>query len=226
LASVQKAHGFEYQFIEHRHRYSHLRKFFYHIDGKGRFSSLDKYKATNRSSFLHPIGLLSFGPRVLPPDLSLEAGDTLTLYKALVSVQDQIAADIDFLDPRNFFSPTLGFLRQKDILEYESKLKEVLIKLMKSFDPCDVSSPLGKVIHGLQDPAVREDTGDIMPAPIAFKNDLLVLLADLSVKNELVCYSVNSNLVKKFPTWFSSQPSCLILIEVIVNSWRNTYSKL
>jgi len=185
LASVQKAHGFEYEFIEHHHRYSHLRKFFYRIDGKGCF---DKYKTTDRSSFLHPISLLSFGPRALPPDLSLEARDTLTLYKALVLVQDQIAADIGFLDPRNFFSTALGFLRQKDVLEYESKLKEVLIELMKSFDPCDVSSPLGKVVHSLQDPVTADDT---TPSPTAFKNDLLVLLADLSAKNELVCCSVN-----------------------------------
>ena len=187
MASVQRAHGFEYEFIEHHHRYSHLRKFFYRIDGKGCF---DKYKTTDRSSFLHPISLLSFGPRALPPDLSLEARDTLTLYKALVSVQDQIAADIGFLDPKNFFSTALGFLRQKDILEYESKLKEVLIELMKSFDPCDVSSPLGKVVHSLQDPVVRETAGDTTPSPTAFKNDFLVLLADLSVKNELVCHSV------------------------------------
>ncbi len=202
MASVQKAHGFEYEFIEHHSRYSHLRKFFYHIDGKGRFSSLDKYKPTDRASFLHPISLLSFGPCVLPDDLSLEAGDTLTLYQALVAVRGEISLDVNVLDPKNFFSTaaSVGFLRQKDILKYESKLKEVLVDLMKSSDPCDVSSSLGRIIHSLQDPTMRRSTIDTTPSPKAFKNDLLVLLADLSVKNELVCHSVNCKPIQKFLT--------------------------
>jgi len=223
LGYVQKAHGFEYEFIEHHSRYSHLRKFFYHIDGEGRFESLDKYKPTGRASFLHPIGLLSFGPRVLPDDLSLEAGDTLTLYKALVAVQGEISYNVNVLDPENFFSTAVGLLRQKDILQYESKLKEVLTDLMRSSDPCDVSSPLGRVIHSLQDPTMRSSAIDTIPSAKAFENDLLVLLADLFVKNELVCHSVNC---KPILTCFPSQLSCLISIDRTAKYWLNICLKI
>ncbi|KAF8878473.1 hypothetical protein CPB84DRAFT_1966141 [Gymnopilus junonius] len=183
LESVQEAHGFAYEFIEHRNRYSHLRKFFYQIDGKGRVSSLGKHSATNRAKFLHPISLLSFGPRSLPPDLSLEARDTLTLYNALLTVNDQISTDLEPLDPRNFFPEDLVFLRQQDILLYESKLKDILIGLLAMSDPQDVSSPIGRVIQVL-DPTMM-DMANIAPAPTAFQNDLLMLLADLFAKNEL-----------------------------------------
>lgn len=190
LASVQKAHGFDYEFIEHRHRYSHLRKFFYRIDGKGTFESLDKHIPTDRARFLHPIGLLSFGPHGLPSDLSLEAADTLTLFKALCAVEHDIEYDIGFLNPPKFFSSvTSGLLRQKDILLYEAELKSVLINLMDKLDPRNLSNPLGRVIRSLQDPVVYKPsrkTKDLIPSPHAFKNDLLTLLSDLHTKNELV----------------------------------------
>src|SRR5437016_4551356 len=79
LSDVQKAHGFQYDFIQHEHRYSHLRKFFYINDGTATFTSLENHCRSPHIRFLHPIGLLSFGARTLPRDLSLEARDTLTL---------------------------------------------------------------------------------------------------------------------------------------------------
>ncbi|KAF8958161.1 hypothetical protein BDZ97DRAFT_66327 [Flammula alnicola] len=188
LSSVQKAHEFDYDFIEHPHRYSHLRKFFYVIDGKGTFKSLDEHRITKRSRFLHPISLLLFGARTLPPDLSLEAPDTLTLFRALHSVKEGINHDLETLEPSKFFSASSTLLRQKDILEYEARLKAILSDLLESFDPRDLSSPLGHVIRSLQDPMILkfgEELEDMVPPPSAFKNDILVLLADLHVKNEL-----------------------------------------
>jgi hypothetical protein len=60
---------------------------------------------------------------------------------------------------------------------------------MRLFDPRDSTTPLGQVIRVLQDGTIR-DLGDqvdnVMPSPAAFKNDLLVLLADLHATGDLV----------------------------------------
>jgi len=189
LAAVQKAHNFEYEFIEHTHRYSHLRKYFYLVDGKGDFTNLEQHVATNRTRFLHPISILSFGTRNLPDDLSLEASDTLLLYNALLSVQHGIDHDLSSLAPSIFFASTPTLLRQRDVFKYEARLKAIVVDLLRLFDPRDPTTPLGHVIRILQDGNIR-DLGDqvdnVIPSPAAFKNDLLVLLADLHSTGDLV----------------------------------------
>jgi len=145
--------------------------------------------ATNRTRFLHPISILSFGTRSLPDDLSLEASDTLSLYNALLSVQHGIDHDLSSLAPSVFFAGTSTLLRQRDVFQYEARLKAIVIDLMQLFDPRDPTTPLGQVIRVLQDGNIR-DLGDqvdnVMPSPTAFKNDLLVLLADLHATGDLV----------------------------------------
>ena len=188
LATVQQAHGFDYDFIEHQHRYSHLSKSLYLVDGRSVFKDLHQHTATKRMKFLHPIGLLSFGPKKLPPDLSLEAADTLTLSTALLSFRRQIGLDLSRVDPTVFF-PSSHFLRQKDILDFESHLKMILTHLMEKWDPRDISKPLGLVVQALQDPELRviEGKTQLHVTPTAFLNDLLTLVADLHVKEQLVC---------------------------------------
>ena len=51
--------------------------------------------------FVHPISMLSFGARRLPPDFSLEAADCLTLYHALESVREKLDFDVGRLTPRS-----------------------------------------------------------------------------------------------------------------------------
>jgi len=188
LSDVQKAHGFEYDFIQHEHRYSHLRKFFHVIDGHATFRSLEDHSPSIRTRFLHPISLLSFGARTLPSDLSLEARDTLTLFDALYKVKDRINCDLESLKPTTFFADTPALLRQKDVLRYEARLKSVLEDLLKVSDPRDLTTPLGEVIDSLQDPAlVKWAEKSNKPATRAdFRHDLLGLLADLHSKNDLV----------------------------------------
>ncbi|KAJ3508807.1 hypothetical protein NLJ89_g5555 [Agrocybe chaxingu] len=184
LGSVQESHGIQYEFIEHRTRYSHLRKFFYtNKVGQQKFLGLDRHVDSKRSLFLHPVGLLAFGCRTLPPDFSLEAGDTLTLWEKLASIKGRLAdtTNLTALQPTTFFSSNRDFLRQADVLRYEGQLKSVLTDLLETSDPRNASTPIGQVALSLQDGQQAE----YQKLPKNFGNDLLDLLADLHVKDQL-----------------------------------------
>ncbi|KAJ7762289.1 hypothetical protein DFH07DRAFT_813783 [Mycena maculata] len=181
LESVQTAHGFKYRAIEHPHRYSHLRKFYYLLDETEReFKGLNLHQETQRKRFLHPISLLSFGTRLMPEDLALEASDTLTLYQALA----KHVPSCEDLDPQIFFGsqPGSALLVQKDIIRYESALKAKLTTLMKAPDGKEAAAIIGQ----LQDPKIRSrDDLDRLPSPENFKHNLIFLLSDLHVRGEL-----------------------------------------
>ncbi|CCM02168.1 uncharacterized protein FIBRA_04246 [Fibroporia radiculosa] len=187
LGSVQEAHGFKHTFIYHPHRYSHLRKYMYSLQGlqPGRFRGISDYSNTERLRFLHPVSLLSFGVRDLPPDFSLEASDCLTLFRAFWTLREKLDFDVQELEPSRFFTDSpVKLLRQKDILKYESALKVHLSNLVTS--DSDTSRPLlDGVISHLTDPTLKNmDHHSIPPAPDFYKN-LIFLLADLHSKNDL-----------------------------------------
>ena len=189
LETVQAAHGFKHKFISHPHRYSHLRKFYYSLqtEPKDPFAGLDKHTSSQRSIFLHPIAMLSFGPRFMPPDLALEAADTLSLYRAISECQ--IAPhDVDNLDPTQFFREP-GLLRQKDIVRYEIALKEVVNSLMSPSDLSDPSTTFARVISKLEDPriaAVPAVQLNTQPTRELFRQNLIHLVADLHAQGDLV----------------------------------------
>jgi ATP-dependent RNA helicase DDX60 len=185
---VQRAHGFEHTFIHHPHRYSHLRKHVYFIPEEGvQFDGLAAHQPGKNMIAIHPMSMLGFGMPSLPPDLSLEARDTLLLYNAMANACDDLPSDLDLasLDPLKFLNEG-RLLRQKDILDYELKLKEVLTKLISFPDSTEATSPLQRVIQSLQtfDPS-RPDL-NIVPSTILFLDGLLPLLADLHGTNSLV----------------------------------------
>ena len=192
LKSVQTAHGFKHSFIHHPHRYSHLRKFYYLLQDTNaappKFEGLIKHKSTDRMKSIHPISILSFGARLIPQDLSLEARDTLLLYEALKSCPGVVSpTDLERLEPARFFSsPRL--LRQEDILRYESALKEVITKLM-SLDQNGPSSPLRQVTEKLTNADVRRLT-DVqlngLPEKHRFQSQLINLVSDLHAQGDLV----------------------------------------
>ncbi|PBK64183.1 P-loop containing nucleoside triphosphate hydrolase protein [Armillaria solidipes] len=179
LASVSRAHGYKHTFIQHKHRYSHLRKFFYRLDGLKSllpFQGHESYKPTSRMRFLHPLSMLAFGLRALPEDLSLEPADTLSLYSAM-SRHKGLSSNLVKLDPILFFSSVKGFLRQKDILRYETDLKNHLM---------DLPLPsLNKVIHNLADKDIPQGPNDKEPSRKSFETGLLPLVADLHARGEL-----------------------------------------
>jgi hypothetical protein len=200
LKSVQEAHGYKHKFISHPHRYSHLRKYNYLLqkDPPKSFTGLNSFQSTQRLRFLHPIAMLSFGARAMPPDLALEASDTLALYGALVACQDRLPVNLDHLQPSNFFTDH-SLLRQKDILRYEAALKDVLEPLLSSGDPQDMSSPLYSVIHHLEDEVMQEIPQTLLnsvPSRGSFRSNLIHFFSDLHVNGDLVWQS--SNILRQF----------------------------
>ncbi|SJK99648.1 uncharacterized protein ARMOST_02956 [Armillaria ostoyae] len=179
LASVSRAHGYKHTFIQHKHRYSHLRKFFYCLDELKSllpFQGHESYEPTSRMRFLHPLSMLAFGPRALPEDLSLEPADTLSLHSAM-SRHKGLSSNLVKLDPILFFSSVKGFLRQKDILRYETDLKNHLMGLP--------SPSLNEVIHNLADKDIPQGPNDKEPSRKSFETGLLPLVADLHARGEL-----------------------------------------
>ncbi|KAI0002287.1 hypothetical protein BJV74DRAFT_876690 [Russula compacta] len=181
LESVQKAKGFEHEFIHYSHRYSHLRKFAYfpqllHKDQP--FLGLDSVRPpTQLMRFIHPVSTLSFAG-TMPPDLSLEASDLLCLYKILTN---QGIADAEQLDPVIYFSRDT-FIRQKDVLRYEVDIKKILARLLAAPDALDSSSSLQQVVQEIQDPVLKQTSMSQLNAPPSssvFLSGLIHLLSDM-----------------------------------------------
>ncbi|OCH85272.1 P-loop containing nucleoside triphosphate hydrolase protein [Obba rivulosa] len=190
LASVQEAHGFKHNFIHHPHRYSHLRKFTYAASPEpfGVFRGLDRYVDTKRLRFMHPISMLSFGARTLPPDLSLEASDCLTLYRALAKVDQKTAVGLNALSPSVFFQEAYerrALLRQKDVLRYEDSLKTTLSALLCLPESQDATSVVSELALSLTDPVVRKMDQDYVPSAEEFYRNLIFLVSDLHVAGDL-----------------------------------------
>ena len=140
--------------------------------------------------FLHPISVLSFGSRVLPLDLALEARDALTLYQALEETPDTLTeGERERLRPSNFFSSSRP-LRQEDIVGYEYELKRVVSSLMDTAKAeAEEDSPLLTVTKRLTDPHIGRANDaqlNMLPNGKDFLQNLLGLLCDLHVQGDLV----------------------------------------
>ena len=144
--------------------------------------------------FLHPISVLSFGSGTPPPDLALEARDTLTLYQTLKESSSTLTTeDCERLKPRNFLSSS-RLLRQEDILGYEFELKRAVSSLTSTTEP-DEDSPLLAVTTRLADPHIRRAGNAQLNTPPdrkEFQRNLLGLLGDLHVQGDLVSRAFQS----------------------------------
>ncbi|KAH9175040.1 P-loop containing nucleoside triphosphate hydrolase protein [Lactarius sanguifluus] len=188
LESVQRSKGFVHKFIHHPHRYSHLRKFAYFPQLLRRdepFLGLDGGSPpTEMMRFVHPVSTLSFGG-TMPPDLSLEAPDLLRLHEVLKGSQGDAYAER--LDPTAFFSGN-KFIRQKDVLGYETEIKNILARLVVEPDSLDPSSPLQRVVRHIQDPVIMQTSNarlNTPPSHSGFMSGLIHLLSDLKAENSL-----------------------------------------
>jgi len=187
---VQKAGGFDHKFVHHPHRYSHLRKFFYNIYEKPKdvFESLASHQGTGRIRFLHPIAMLAFGARSIPPDMALESSDTFSLFRALKTVRGLSPSILEKLEPTNFF-PLKRLLQQKDVIMYDEALKACLEPMVASFDPHDPKSHLSRVISRLEDSSLSRVPSNVVNAPpdrMLFRRSLIYLVADLHAQGDLV----------------------------------------
>ncbi|TFK94713.1 P-loop containing nucleoside triphosphate hydrolase protein [Polyporus arcularius HHB13444] len=222
LASVQEAHGFKHTFIHHPHRYSHLRKFTYLLQAEDKpapLNSLQEYKKTDRMRFVHPISMLSFGARRLPPDFSLESADCLSLYHAFESIKDRLGFDVSGLDPTHFFADQRGtLLKQKDILRYEAALTDRVSEMIESTDPQDQNSVLNGIIEKVSDPVTKKADQQYVPDAGQFFANLITLLSDLHASGDLpaLLFNFDRKVCEKMAQ------AILSVLEDAEEKWRDT----
>ncbi|EXJ74403.1 uncharacterized protein A1O5_02699 [Cladophialophora psammophila CBS 110553] len=131
LSKTQETNGIRLEMIEHRHRYSDLRKYVYNPPQKFLFNGLTvclelpSVGIDNATgiSFMHPVASLVDRSRGIPDDLTLEPRDCWTLWNAMKKHQTEAFPVDERLDPFKCLPP---ILRKVDIIEWEAKLKALL----------------------------------------------------------------------------------------------------
>lgn len=155
LADTQKAIGNELVMVQHKTRYSDLRKFVYMPPKKFAFKPL-KHQAkipipgldgSNSFAFVHPVASLVDRSRGMPEDLTLEARDCLLLYNAMAKVQTKKFAIDTSLSPAKALP---AVTKKADVLKWEAKLKAILQQWMK-----DANSPFEEVVEILSKPVAE-----------------------------------------------------------------------
>ena len=154
LSSTQQSSGHQVTMIKHQHRYSDLRKFvfdppkrfaFVGLSDRSSFATLG-LDGLEGLKFIHPISSLVNRSRGIPDDLSLEARDCLSLFRAMKKYQTAEFPVDPALDPLN--NKTLPqIIRKADIINWEQQLKQLLKMWMKT----DIS-PFDKVYEDIARP--------------------------------------------------------------------------
>jgi ATP-dependent RNA helicase DDX60 len=152
LGMAQKANQLDLRMIQHKVRYSDLRKFIYNPPNKFVFnglstppklSSLGLDESPNMA-FLHPVASLIDRSRGLPDNLSLEPRDCIMLWKAMKKhATDDFPID-PLLDP---ITALPGIIKKAQVIEWEEKLKEVVRDWMRHGN-----SPFEAIVHELSKP--------------------------------------------------------------------------
>jgi superfamily II RNA helicase len=155
LTETQKASGSNLKMIQHRTRYSDLRKYMYEPPSIFRFTGLGKSYGVGLGldgllgfTGFHPAASLVDKSRGMPDDLALEPRDCLTLWKAMSKLQTSKYQVSESLSPSKALPPCI---RKVDIFAWEKGLKTLLLQWMQ-----DTNSPFDKVIEELSAPATAE----------------------------------------------------------------------
>ncbi|KAJ6258500.1 hypothetical protein Dda_6542 [Drechslerella dactyloides] len=148
LVETQKAANIDLTMIEHKHRYSDLRKFIYQPAAQEAFTGLDQRRhfeeLDDEPDFtaVNPIStLVDIKHRALPDDLSLEPRDCLELYNCMKKHQTRGFHVADTLDPSRWFK---GVVKKIDVVKWEAALKKQLEQWMANVD-----SPFDAVMEEL-----------------------------------------------------------------------------
>lgn len=155
LVSTQKSMGHEMEMIVHPYRYSDLRKYMYNppatFSFKDGLPSNDSFvhlglDGSDGLSFMHPVASLIHESRGMPEDLTLEARDCLSLWKAMKKYETPDYKVDASLDPKTALPQTI---RKVDIIKWETPLKALLCTWM--VDPkspfAEVRKELSKTLH-------------------------------------------------------------------------------
>ncbi|PYI11968.1 DEAD/DEAH box helicase [Aspergillus sclerotiicarbonarius CBS 121057] len=149
LSLTQKENGCDLKMIEHKTRWSDLRKFKYNPPRAFVFKGL--LDVTDMAalgvddcpamSFIHPVTSLINRSRGIPDDLTLEPRDCWTLWRAMDKYQTEKYPLDRALDP-SIALPTV--ISKASILEWEAQLKIVLKHWMNNLD-----SPFDAILEEL-----------------------------------------------------------------------------
>ncbi|KAL3468094.1 DEAD/DEAH box helicase [Aspergillus heterothallicus] len=152
LEITQKANGHELIMIEHKARYSDLRKYVYHPPANFAFNGLPSapqlaplgLDACPSMAFLHPVASLIDRSRGLPDDLTLEPRDCHTLWKSMLKHSTPQFPVDESLHPENALP---HIIKKVDVIEWGTRLKEVFTQWIS-----DNSSPFEAVVAELSEP--------------------------------------------------------------------------
>ncbi|KAM5464132.1 putative RNA helicase [Microsporum ferrugineum] len=150
LSSTQRANGIDITMVEHRHRYSDLRKYVYKPPKKFHFTSLPDpipfpplgLDGGMGLAFMHPVACLVDRSRGMPNDLTLEPRDCWMLWKAMTKYQTSDFPVDKSLDPQVALP---NIIRKVDTISWEAKLKQLLKNWME-----DPKSPFELVLEELE----------------------------------------------------------------------------
>ncbi|KAB8238310.1 putative DEAD/DEAH box helicase [Aspergillus alliaceus] len=149
LELTQRVNGNELKMIEHKSRYSDLRKYSYHPPDNfvfNGFSSPDILAPLGldnspNMSFIHPVASLIDRSRGIPDDLTLEPRDCWTLWIAMEKCK---TAQFPIDKSMNPSVALPAIISKADIIQWENKLKALLKSWMN-----DDNSPFGRVLKEL-----------------------------------------------------------------------------
>lgn len=148
LAETQKSMGAEITMIEHKTRYSDLRKYFYEPPKKFNFAGLGKSYGVGLGldgltgfEAVHPVSSLVDKSRGMPDDLALEPRDCLSLWKTMVKYETDGFKVPASLHPSKALP---ACIRKVDIFAWEKDLKIILQEWMSKD-----GSPFDKVLAAL-----------------------------------------------------------------------------
>ncbi|OJZ84331.1 hypothetical protein ASPFODRAFT_82687 [Aspergillus luchuensis CBS 106.47] len=182
LRLTQNANGHELKMIEHKTRWSDLRKFEYRPPSTFIFNGLSNVTHLAalglddcpNMSFIHPVTSLTNRSRGFPDDLTLEPRDCWTLWKAMDKYKTADYPLDKALDPSNALPCVIS---KANILEWEAKLKLVLKHWMNISDsPFDaVVSELSRGSYVEKNDNVQVSSGKLGQSdePRAVNNTLL-----------------------------------------------------
>ncbi|KAF3938955.1 hypothetical protein ABW19_dt0202301 [Dactylella cylindrospora] len=135
LVETQKAVNYDLKMIEHKYRYSDLRKFIYQppkdeiFTGLGQKRYFEELDDEPNFTPINPIStLIDIKHRGIPEDINLEPRDCLQLYNAMVKHQTDEYPMNPMLSPARFFK---AIVRKAEVVKWEAQLKLQLELWMK-----------------------------------------------------------------------------------------------
>ncbi|KAK0860801.1 hypothetical protein LTR91_005305 [Friedmanniomyces endolithicus] len=161
LTDTQKAIGIDLVTVQHPHRYSDLRKYYYVAPEKFAFHGIPDRTAFGTLGLeglvgfnhVHPVGALVDRSRGVPEDLSLEPRDCLEIWSVISKLQTKAHPVPAKLDPANALPVVC---RKVDILNWEKGIKDVLREWI-----ADTSSPYEQLVEDLGRSFRKEDREEV-----------------------------------------------------------------